>query len=152
MSLSPLTSSQAELVNKLANDPGVLGQLGYVWLDFSGFFDRPGNIALGGDDGVALFGNRGRGEFEGHYLFSPRLRGKPALDAAKAMLGYMFTTVGARVIVGETPADNRAARLFSRALGFTRRGTTIDASGRPCVVYEMDRERWATLSAVSSVA
>src|SRR5882724_6079625 len=70
MSLSRLTSSQAEFVNKLANDPGVLGQLGYVWLDFTGFFDHAGNIALADDEhkGVALFGHRGAGVYEGHYL------------------------------------------------------------------------------------
>lgn len=141
-----------ETLNRLANDPIVLAQLGYERLDLSGFFANNGNVALGDDHGVALFGYRGSGIYEGHYLFPPSLRGKAALTTARAMLAYMFTTVGARVIVGETPVDNLPARLFSRALGFTRRSATTGSSGRPCVVYEMDRVRWAKLSAESSVA
>lgn len=136
-------------LNLVANHPAVLDQIGLTKLDLSNFFRNDGNVALGVNEGVALFGYRGNGVYEGHYLFTPALRGKRALAIARLMLAHMFTTRGARVIVGETPVSDRAARHFTSALGFTRRGTTTDTQGRPCVVYEMDRASWAISSAAS---
>jgi RimJ/RimL family protein N-acetyltransferase len=138
-----------EELNALVSDAAVLEQLGLVRLDLSGFFERPGNIALGDASGAALFGHRGHGVYEGHYIFSPGCRGKVALARAKAFLETMFTKYGAHLIVGQTPEGNKPARLFSRALGFTPQGTSV-CNGRLCVIYHMEREQWATLSAVSS--
>lgn len=139
-------------LNALINDPVILKQLGYEWLDLTGFFARPGNIALGDKDGAALFAAMGDdGVYMGHYIFPPHCRGKAALEKSRAFLKIMFTTHGARLIVGETPLGNISARCFSRALGFTRQGTTA-SNGRSCVIYHMERDLWATLSAESSVA
>ena len=137
-----------ELLNWLVNDPAILAQLGYTKIDLSGFFKRPGNVALGDENGVALFGDRGDGVYEGHYLFPPHCRGKEALARSREFIDTIFTLHGARTIVGETPADNVAARIFSRALGFTRQGTSV-LNGRSCVVYHMERDQWATSSAES---
>lgn len=138
-----------ELLNRLANEPAMLAQLGYDHLDLSGFFDRPDNVALGDANGVALFGHMGGGIYEGHYLFPRHCRGKDALARARCFLDTIFTLHGARLIVGATPAENLSARIFSRALGFTRQGTSVE-NGRSCVLFHMERDQWATLSAASS--
>lgn len=135
-------------LNRLANEPGNLKQMGLLGVELSGFFANPGNICLGDDDGMALFGYRGHGVYEGHYLFSSTCRGKAALERSRKFLAEMFTKHGARLIVGETPLSDRAARHFTNALGFTRQGVSFAPDGRPVVVYHMERERWVRLSGV----
>lgn len=146
MQPTTLKSSQADVLNRIANDPAVLEQMRLQWVDLSGFYLRPKNVALGGESGVALFGYRGRGVYEGHYLFPPAVRGKEALAQCRAFLHTMFTNYRASLIIGEVPIENRAARHFTNALGFTRQGVSV-IQGRSCVVYHMERATWEVLSA-----
>ena len=136
-----------QLLNTLANEPANLAALGYEWADLSPFFDRPGNLAIGDERGVALFAEISPGVYEGHYLFSSTVRGPEALQIAREMVSRLFTLRDAKAIVGHTPAENRPARLFSNALGFTRLGVSVNQDGRSCVDFRLERSQWEALSA-----
>ena len=141
----------AELLNRIANEPRNQQQLGYTDIDLSGFFERPGNVALGNDKGVALFAYLGRNKWEGHYIFSSEMSGDESIVLAREILDLMFTKLNASAILGQVLADNRPARHLTRALGFAPVGTSVSPSGRSCVNYKLERAHWAALSAESSV-
>lgn len=138
------------LLNDLANEPANLAALGYEWVDLSGFFDRPTNLAIGDENGVGLFAEREPGVYEGHYLF--KVRGPDALRHARNIIDQLFTLHEASAIVGEVPESNQAARHLTRALGFTPVGASVNSEGRSCVTYILERSKWAESSAESSVA
>lgn len=108
---------------------------------------QPGDVALGveGVRGCAMFQPQEEGVWLGHYLFPYGRAG----SASKEILAFMFDSLGADLIRGITPRDNRAARYLSRYLGFLPKGETVDCHGRPSIKYELSRELWAVLSAVS---
>lgn len=108
---------------------------------------NPSHIVLRLGDACAIFERADDDPevFFGHYLFPPEVRGKAALEAARRMLAEMFTTYGARVIVGETPKVLRAASVMSAVLGFKRHGESVDDAGFPCVVYVLEKSDWARL-------
>lgn len=154
-----LRRGQAERLNRLVNHPDVAQHLAplYSNLDVSGFFKRPENICIFKGHGAMLFGAipaeaTGRaGWYDVHYIF-PRHKGPENLEAARACVHEMFAKHGARVLCGNTPRDNRAARLINRALGSVPMGEGIDSQGRPCIFYVLERATWATLSGASSGA
>lgn len=135
-----------ELLNHLANAPRTLQHFGYDHIELGPFYYRPGNVALGGPPGVGLFAYRGHGRWEGHYLFDPALTGPEKLQLARDILNEAFTRLGASLIVGEIAVEDRFARSFTRALGFTPAGTSTRYDGRPSVLYHMERSQWAALS------
>lgn len=119
--------------------------------DFSNFFDSGEHFALKCDGAVALFEFVGvsadkRPVYNGHYLFPTNCRGKKAVTAAKEMINTVFTFYSAAGIVGEIPRENRAARVFTRCLGFKPYNTGESRFGVPCVYYMLKREEWETFS------
>lgn len=59
---------------------------------------------------------------EAHMFFKPEGRGKGAICAAREGLRYAFNEMGAAVIFGRIPVDDRAARLMTRMIGFRSDG------------------------------
>lgn len=139
---------------RLCNAPDILPTLapGYDWVDLSAFFDNPKNIMLGDDDGAAIFAHldSSPGEYEGHYLLHPGRFYNVQL--CRSFLETMFTEHAAQAIWGHTPSEQRAARALSRLLGFAPRGTSLLPSGRPCVIYVLERTQWVKSSGESSAA
>lgn len=84
--------------------------------DAKRWLSNPGNIALRIADDLMLFDDTGDGIYLAHVYFASR--GKRALERARAMLGEMMGTYGARQIVGETPVTLPHALWFARACGF----------------------------------
>lgn len=144
--------SLRDIANDIANLPEVLAAVakGFASVDLQPFFRDPRNVAVGHPSiGMALFAPLGDGRFEGHYLFRPTAPRSLVLPTCRTALRVVFTQFGASAIVGHVPADNVRARAVTRALGFTRQGSSVSASGRSCVDYIMERAAWATLSGAS---
>lgn len=139
-------------LNNLANHPDISPGLGplYSDLDLSGFFKREGNVAIFKGDGAMLFAEippsvaPRPGWYDVHYLF-PRKGGRANLDAARSCIDEMFAKHNARVLCGNTPASNRAARFINRALGAVPMGQGIDTQGRLCTFYVLERAAWTPL-------
>lgn len=144
-----VTMTALQTINAIANQPEVLRFVapGCDRVDLAGFFDRPANVAVWDTLGAMLFGAKGDGTYEAHYLFTIGRRGKEALDFAREAFNTMFTTHGATAIFGSIVRDNRAARVMSRALGCIPCGEFIDERGEHRINYIMERGRWATLLA-----
>jgi len=145
MSQAPSLSLR-DVANDIANHPDVLPAVakGFDAVDLRPFFLNPLNFAVGHPSvGMAMFAPLGDGRFEGHYLFRPGADRRHVLDICRGALTIAFTRYGASAIVGHVPADNVRARTITRALGFTRQGTSVSASGRSCVDYVLERAQWA---------
>lgn len=82
--------------------------------------------------------------YEMHFLFTKAMRGKEALDFARAGLAHVFTAYDAAAIVGAIPLENRASRVMAAALRGEKVAEHPDHSGRMCAVYMLERRRWAT--------
>jgi len=61
--------------------------------------------------------------YDGHSLFDPACRGRDAIEQGREIIAWMWKNTQAQIIVGKTPAQNRAARMFNRWVGFTSDGT-----------------------------
>lgn len=136
---------RAAVLNFWLNEPFILAELapGFAVIDASSFFDEPRNVMLEHDHGISLWFYKGGGVYEGHYAFGPKLRGKDALQAARAMLNAIFTRYSAETILGQVTVGNRPARTVTRSLGFSRYGRgSVDTSNRPCVDYVLTRTEW----------
>lgn len=72
---------------------------------------------------------------EAHMAFRPKGRGREALHAARAGLIYAFDVLGALVIFGRIPVEDRAARLFTRIVGFRSDGIRPREPGGPMVEW-----------------
>ena len=140
-----------DILNYVVNQPEVLRNVapGFDSVDISAFLEKPRNVMLGDEHGVLIFGYIGEDVYEMHYLFTSAVRGRDALHFTRAALKYMFTCASAIAIVGQTPRDNRAARVMNRALGARPIGESVDTSGRPCINYMLERKTWAVSSAES---
>lgn len=67
------------------------------------------------------------GVFYGHTIFQER--GRAAIVAARKIIAFLTKVFGARRIKGETPLEKRAARWFSRQLGFKSQGVKSTPHG-----------------------
>lgn len=146
-----MSSDRLELLNRVINDmlpewPGLAP--GFSRVDMTAFFERPGNIMLGDADGIALFGLVAPGVYEGHYLFP----GRASIDKCRKFLSTVFDSHYADAILGHVPVENRPARAMTRALGFTRQGTSVSLSGRSCVDYVLERHSWVKFLEASLAA
>lgn len=72
---------------------------------------------------------------EAHMAFSKAGRGKEALHAAREGLRYCFTALNALVVIGRIPVEDKAARLFTRMIGFTSTGIREHHDGAPIVEW-----------------
>lgn len=121
-----------------------------VSVDLSDIVAAKCNLALAYRDAYALFVYLGDGQYAGHYLFPPEVRGAIAKRVAKKLLAEVFTTYGASAIRGQTPRVNRAARVLNRSLGFTPVGASRDLFDRDCVDYLLERATWESLQSLAS--
>lgn len=116
-------------VAELLNDPAIRPTIGGEGvLDPTALISDPRNVCLFTPEGGALFAWRGPGVFEGHSFF--RVRGRGAISLGRALLARLFADHGARMVWGITPEDLKAARWFSRQLGFTSLGMIDPPEGR----------------------
>lgn len=72
---------------------------------------------------------------EAHMHFDKPGRGKECLHAARAGLRHAFDVMGARVVFGRIPVENKAARLFTRLIGFRSDGIRPGVAGGPLVEW-----------------
>lgn len=85
------------------------------------WLSNPNHVALTDGRNIGMFeAQETPGTFHGHMIF--RDRGKFALEVARKMIRHLVDLFGALAIYGETPVQKRAARWFSRQLGFRSRG------------------------------
>jgi len=78
---------------------------------------------------------------EAHMFYKREGRGSEALHAARAGLGYAFDMLGASVVFGRIPVADRAARLFTRMIGFRSDGIRPRCPGDAMVEwFEMRSE------------
>jgi hypothetical protein len=73
--------------------------------------------------------------FEAHMAFLARGRGREALHAARAGLRFAFGDLGALVVFGRIPVEDRAARLFTRMIGLRSDGIRPREPGGPLVEW-----------------
>ncbi len=72
---------------------------------------------------------------EAHMQFDKPGRGREALHAARSGLRYAFAEMGAKVVFGRIPVENRAARLFTRMIGFRSDGIRPGVPDGPLVEW-----------------
>lgn len=78
---------------------------------------------------------------EAHMFFTTEGRGKEALHAARSGLAYAFNVLGALVVFGRIPLEDRPARLFTRMIGFKSDGIRQREPNGPLVEwFEMRSE------------
>lgn len=135
----------AKTLNKIVNRPDIIAMLApdYSSLEMGPFFKRKGNVALKHGRATMLFAQRRKGLYEAHFLIPAEMRGREGLHAARAMMGYVFTSLNARAIVYKVPEQHMPSRIFCRALGGETTGPCKDAAGTDCIGYIMERDKWA---------
>lgn len=131
-------------LNGIANAPDVLVMIDpdVLHIDLSWIYDVPGAFVKGCDGvagAVAFLPHPGE-RYEVHY-FMP---GNAGLPAIRAVIDWLFTRTNVQAIFGFTPRSNLAARSVNRWLGGSPVSERIDGAGRPCVVYELTRDKWAS--------
>lgn len=87
-----------------------------------------------GED-IALFERKREGVVEGHYAF--KSKGRRGIDRAREILKRVFDR-DVSVIVGVTPDENKAAKWFSRQLGF-KQISTVETPEGPAVVFMLQK-------------
>jgi RimJ/RimL family protein N-acetyltransferase len=96
-------------------------------LDCEEWVANTNNVMLREGDSTGLFAYEYPGLYTGHYFF--RVRGREALNLAKAMLTEAFENYGAQAIRGMTKTDNRPALWITRQLGFKSYGRVVTENG-----------------------
>lgn len=139
-------------LNALANHPDIAPHVapGYCDISLEAAWREPRNCLTGDARGVIIMAPLGRGVYQWHWMLGPEIRGADALRLGREALRKAFTFFGACAVCGATPRVNRAARLMNRALGARPIGTSVDAHGRDCINYILERETWAASLAESS--
>lgn len=78
---------------------------------------------------------------EAHMFFRVAGRGKEALHGARKGLRYCFDVLGAIVVFGRIPVSDRAARLFTRMIGFRSDGIRQHSgTGEMVEYFEMRKD------------
>ena len=111
----------AEMVNRIANAPGVPELLGAEAFDFSAAIKVPTNIFLHYQGGIAICEFSAPRVYQCHLIFAPDCRGRKALRSAIAMRDFMFAN-HADMLWGQPPIGNAAARKLIRMAGFEPAG------------------------------
>lgn len=109
-----------EILNKIINDAAVLPYVRVAneeYLDVTEILSDSRNICLLSEYGGFFCVYLGDGIYEGHTQFLPEGRGRRAIAVGKEAIEFMFNIIGAKKIIGYTPLDNRAARMFNRLIG-----------------------------------
>lgn len=111
--------------NAVCNHPAVLSglSLGIVdSIDLAPLLALNRNHLLMGEHGGAVLLWTSPGVYDVHDFVLPEGRGAWARDAAQDVFSYAFDVLAARTIWAQTPAENRASRMFNRILGFKSEG------------------------------
>jgi hypothetical protein len=149
MGYSVIKAHKIKVLEHVMNCPEVLPNIapGMESVTAGEFFDRQGNIMFGDEAGVCLFMRVADGLVEGHYLLTNELRGAARIARVRDCISQLFTNHDAWAIQGNTPRDMLHARCMNRALGFRPVGASVDADGRDCIKYILERSLWAQSSA-----
>lgn len=115
-------------------------------VDVSGF----SGIAFGDAAGVIIVNHISDNVWQWHWVLTPAVRGKAALDFAKIVRDALFTQFGACAIQGAVPRGHRAARLMNWSLGARPVGECVSPSGRDCLIYRLERTQWNSLVQASA--
>ncbi len=133
----------AELHNRIANDPAVKPTFGYNQgpTDLSPLLAEPESYILlsNGSDGAVIYEWSAPGVWQAHTMFLPSCRGRRAIDDAKAMIAWMFDHAAAEMLWGQTPMTNRPARMFNRLFGGKPAGLGREANGREVEYFKVER-------------
>ncbi len=126
----------AELANRIANDPSVYGNVAYHGqpVDFTPAV-RGCVLLTNGEDAMAAFEQTEDRRWQSHTFFLPSCRGRRAIETAKEMLAWMKPY--ADVLWGATPLQNRAARWFNRQIGAVPIGTDEYEAEGPVEIFEV---------------
>lgn len=121
-----------DLINRIANMNGVSEFINYKGeaMDWREAFEMGDDIVILSDGAHAcgVFVASGNRHWQVHTLFDPTVRGRKAIDTARAMLDFMRPYADA--IWGATPVKNCAARWFNRQLGaMPKRREIYEAEG-----------------------
>lgn len=111
----------ADLVNRIANAPGVPELLGAEAFDFTVAIAVSTNIFLHCRGAIAICEFSAPRVYQCHLIFSPSCRGIKALRAAAEMRDFMFAN-HADMLWGQPAVSNRAGRKLIRMLGFEPAG------------------------------
>ncbi|MBI1250662.1 MAG: GNAT family N-acetyltransferase [Alphaproteobacteria bacterium] len=108
-------------------------------------FNRDADGAIDGYSDVAVWPTRASGELAGAMRADRQNAGQGGAGALRTF-GWMFETIGLRLICLTAALDNvRSARLIEAA-GFVRMGERdairADGSVRPSLYWEMTRAQW----------
>lgn len=137
-SLHNLIGNHPEVICNIQHDP----ELGPV------FFDElardPANFALlhNGSDAAMIFHWSAPHIWQMHTLMLPSCRGAAAKREGKKLIREMFVEHGAEILWGQTPLDNRAARIFNRWIGAKSVGFGNHHVSGPVEYFRNNREDW----------
>lgn len=106
--------------NRIANHPSVRPSFG--WLEGEVNFDAEvadtdNYVFLLDGDSAAIFEWSAPGVFQVHTMSLPESRGKGVIESGRRMLAWMRDCAGAHTVWGQTPLQNRSARMFNRLIG-----------------------------------
>ncbi len=82
------------------------------------------------------------GVYQMHTMSLPGTRGKAMMLDAKDMIHAMFTTYRADMLWGQTPIDNKAARMFNRLVGAKSAGFGHHDVAGEVEYFRNSRARW----------
>ena len=111
----------AELVNRIANSPGVPELLGAEAFDFTAALQDRSNIFLHHEGAVAICEWSAPRVYQCHLIFAPECRRRRAVNAAIAMRDFMLAN-HADLLWGQPAMSNVAARKLIRLAGFAHAG------------------------------
>lgn len=130
---------------KRIHDPEVLREAGrpypemFAKVDVDAWVANKNNILLQDGEDVCFFTFEYPGVYTGHYFF--KAKGKEVLSKGVEVLRWMFGH-DAKAIRGETPIENRAARLMNRKVGFTSYGIIESPKWGPHEHFIMTQEEF----------
>ena len=105
--------------------------------DAAEWLANPLNVALTDGRNIGLLECEGS-TWQVHAIFEDR--GAKALSVGRKMVKIAFDQYRAKVLKGLTPAHCRAARLFTRMLGFTSYGMIETVNG-PVELFILERSK-----------
>jgi hypothetical protein len=136
-------ATDASIHNAIASHPEVEPTINYSKhaADFSPLFEHPDDYILlhDGNGAASIFEWSAPGVWQGHSLYLPEARGKAGLQSGRDMIAWMFDE-GARMVWGQTPLENRAARMFNRLIGGKSGGTGVHHVVGPVEYFIFERK------------
>lgn len=100
------------------------------------------NIMLVDGDNIGLATHEWSGLYTVHWFF--KVRGREALNLARAMFKVMFDDYGAEMLRGITPRELKAARWACRQVGLKSYGFIETAEGKPHEIFFLHKDEFFT--------